>query len=371
MREEVRTCPDCGALITPQLSNCRQCGRYLHGTKLEGFLFQHLLPEGLRNSPGTGLMMLVSVLYYGLMVMFAGIESAPGFTSFSVRSLGSASLTGILQGQYWRFVTSAFAHADLLHIAFNLYALSISGRLVEQAFDKKKMLIIYLLAGVLGMVISYVWHYEVLGGWFNSLGASGAVCGMVGAAMVAGHRMGPAGADVKKAMLRWAIYLLIFGLAVGGIDNAAHVGGFAVGAGLAFLFPMGLTQSVAANRGLSVVVLAMFAGVLACIGLMLMNLKGFPASLEEDAQPRTLFFFTYAEGTPYEFSSQTLIRQDCLEKVEKDPTSDDTVRRCELALRANPDDGRLYLLLAQLHAERGEDRRAEQLRRTLKGLQKR
>lgn len=371
MREEVRTCPDCGALITPQLSNCRQCGRYLHGTKLEGFLFQHLLPEGLRNSPGTGLMMLVCVLYYGMMVMFAGIESAPGFTSFSIRSLGSASLTGILQGQYWRFVTSTFAHADLLHIAFNLYALSIAGRLVEEAFDKKKMLFIYLLSGVIGMVISYVWHYEILGGWFNSLGASGAVCGMVGAAMAAGHRMGPAGAQVKKVMLRWAIYLLIFGLAVSGIDNAAHVGGFAVGAGLGFVFPLGLTQSVAANRGLSVVILSMFAGVLACVGLMLMNLKGFPASLENDQQPRTLLFFTYADGTDPQFSSQTLLLQDCREKMAKDRTSDDTIRRCELALRANPGNARLYLELAQLHAERGEVQRAETLKRTLMGLQKR
>ena len=138
MGEPVKTCPSCGALITPQLSNCRQCDRYLHGTRLEGLVFQHLLPEALRASPGTGMLMLACVLYYLLMVLFARIEHALGFTSFTLAQMGSAWLPGILEGQYWRFVTSIFGHSDVVHIAFNLYALSIAGRLVEQAFDKKR-----------------------------------------------------------------------------------------------------------------------------------------------------------------------------------------------------------------------------------------
>src|SRR5687768_2182818 len=104
MRPDVNTCPDCGALINTQLVKCRHCVRYLHGTKLEGLIFEHLLPESLRAAPGTGIMMMLCVLYYLMMVLFAGIQNALAFTSYIVDSLGAISAPEIFQGQWWRFV---------------------------------------------------------------------------------------------------------------------------------------------------------------------------------------------------------------------------------------------------------------------------
>lgn len=374
MRNDVKTCPDCGALITPQLTTCRQCGRYLHGTKLEGILFQHLLPEALRSSPGTGLLMLGCGLYYVLMTMFAGIDNVLGFTTFTLSSLGAVTITGIIQGEYWRFVTSIFGHHDVLHIAFNLSGLAAAGRLVEEAFDKKKMMIIYLVSGVGSMAASYVWYRFVWGELaVVTAGASGAVCGMIGAALVAGKRLMHAQAtEVKKAMIRWTVYMAIWGF-VGSINNAAHVSGWLIGAGLAYVIPLGLTQSVSSNRILSVVVLSMLAGVAYCGAEMLLHLRGFPASLDHDYESRGVLFFTYAEGTDYQFSSQVMLRQQCEDLLAKDPLSDDTVRQCELALRANGYilEGHVVALLepmAQIHAKRGEVERAEALRRTLLAL---
>lgn len=359
--DAVKTCPDCGALITPQLVKCRQCGRYLHGTKLEGMIFEHLLPPSLRASPGTGMIMLMSVLYYVMMVMLAGIQNAFAFSSYTTEALGSTAAWQIWQGQYWRFVTSMFGHHDIVHIAFNLYMLASIGRLVEEIFDKKKMMIMYLVSGAGSMVVSYLWHVEVRGGLSSSIGASGAVCGMLGAALAGTHRMGPMASEVKRALIRWGVYLVIWGLVVRGIDNAAHLGGFLVGGALAYAFPLGIVQNVGTNRALSVLLLGMLAGVLFCIAQTLMYAKGFPASLEDDAEPRSALFFTIHEGAPFEYSAQNMLYQDCVELFKKDPATDETARKCELARRANSHRYQLYLISAAIADARGDQERAQKM----------
>jgi hypothetical protein len=101
----VDTCPKCGALISPNLPRCRQCGTYLHGTKLEGFIFESLLPKGLAASPGTGIIFLFVILYYLLMGVLAGPVSLIAMTPYNLDQLGSTSPPGIFLGQYWRFFT--------------------------------------------------------------------------------------------------------------------------------------------------------------------------------------------------------------------------------------------------------------------------
>ena len=237
------------------------------------------------------------------------------------------------------------------------------------------MIVMYLLSGVGSMVLSYVWSFHIRHQWHHSIGASGAVCGMVGAALLAGHRLGPAGAEVKRAMIRWAVILLAFGLVVSGIDNAAHIAGFALGAAMGHLMPLGLTQTVGANRALSVVVLGMMAGVIGCVALTLLNLRApgdtprYPASLDHDQEPRSIFFFTYAEGEAPDHSSQTILIQSCQEASQKAPATDDTLRTCELALRANPAKyPRLYTDLIAQHQSRGHHKRARALKRAFRAF---
>jgi membrane associated rhomboid family serine protease len=269
-------------------------------------------------------------------------------------------------GQYWRFVTSIFGHHDLLHLTLNLASLVIVGDLVERIFDKKKMMLIYFVAGVASMALSHVWytiitdHVTVV-----SAGASGAVCGLIGAALFGARKLGPQGAEVARSMKRWAIYMVIWGFVAPGINNAAHFGGFAVGALLARLTPVGITKDVQSQKVLSVAMLAMLAVALGCAGMMVENLRGFPVVLEDDAHPRAILGHVYYQGHKEDYSSQKNIEQSCSDAVTN-PASrlDDAIHKCELNIRVNPQESDNYVLLAYLLERRSEPERADRVRRT-------
>jgi len=371
VKREVDTCPKCGALISPNLARCRQCKHYLHGTQVEGFLLEHLLPGRLAAAPGTGVFFLLIIAYYALMVMFAGFESALGFSSYSVRQLGSTWSLGIWEGQYWRFVTSVFAHGGVVHLAFNLYALTIVGPLIEELYDRKKMMLVFGVSGVLSMAFSHLFYTEVMHQLHNSVGASGAVSGLIGACFVGAKRLGPDGRDVANVMLRWTAYMAIMGFAMGGIDNAAHAGGWIIGAAMAAVMPLGIARTVATQRLLSVVVLGLLVLMVTSIGLMLANLRGFPGKLEKDASPRYVFMFQYAPGTERKFSDQARVIRDCRDAFaavgESKEVSDEQLYDCELAVRVSPS-APLYEALAVLHEIRGDTERAKQLRAVLDHL---
>lgn len=367
----VRTCPKCGALITPQLARCRQCGTYLHGTRLEGVLFEHLLPSALRAAPGTGLVFLLIALYYALQIVVAGPQSALSFTSYSLRQLGAVYGIGVQLGEWWRLVTSMFAHGGALHVAFNLYALSVIGPVVEELFDRKKMWLIAVIGGVGSMAASYYFNVEVRGSLgHTSVGASGAVSALLGAAIFGGKRAGPAEAPMVRHMVRWAIYIALFGFIVPGIDNAAHLGGFLVGAGLAQVVPLGLTQTVAANRALSVVMLGVLAGIGLCFALMIDHLRGFPGRLDADAQSTGFFFITIQPGNEWQSSTQYAASRACERALRSegdaagDP-ADDPVKTCRFATRAAPGVPANWMHLVQALEAAGETREARRIRDTL------
>lgn len=361
----VQTCPKCGALIVPQLARCRRCNAYLHGTAIEGWIFEHLLPASAARSPGTSVIVLLIILYYLMMVVLS-FDGSPtsffGFSSFSLLQLGATHGASLLRGQAWRYVTSIFAHHDLMHVAFNLWALTAAGPLVEEAFDKKKMLLIYLVSGISSMLVSFLWYTYALGQVATvSAGASGAVSGLIGAALFAARRMGPDGRMVAGAMTRWAIYMAIFGLVVPGINNAAHFGGFAVGSVLALITPLGIARSVAANRLLSVAMLGLLGAFVASTVLMLANLRGFPGVLPQDEQSRGIFGMVYHRGVSSAQSDQASIWKDCVSALEA--SSPDAARACELNVRANHIQPNAYRLLAEALAAEGQLEEAGKLRK--------
>jgi rhomboid protease GluP len=361
---EAKTCPKCEALITPQLDYCRQCQTYLHGTAIEGWIFKNLLGGYMSGSPGTAVICILILLYYVLMSVLAGLDSFLGFTSFSLTQLGATHGPSILRGQYWRFMTSIFGHHDILHLAMNLWCLVTVGPLVEKIFDRKKMLILYLVAGSLSMVTSHIWYVLILGGPNTavvSAGASGAVCGMIGAAWFGARRLGPAGKEVAGSMKRWAILMLVWGVFVPGINNAAHLGGFAFGAALSQFIPTGLTQSVKAQKILSVNVLGLLLGFFFCCGLMLTNLQGYPASFDDDMQPRSIFGQVYSDGAKPDYSAQARILRKCQELL-REPNFVEAEKVCELNARLNGNIPQSYLFLAILRESQGQTEAADHLR---------
>lgn len=379
MKTPVDTCPKCGALVTPQLARCRQCQQYLHGTQIEGFLFEHLLPARLTAAPGTGVFFLVIILYYILTTVLGGFHQAAGFTPYTLIQLGSLFGPAIREGEYWRFGTSMLAHGDLVHLAFNLYALTIVGPLIEELFDRKRMMLIFLLSGLLSMATSYVFYEEILGRLVNSVGASGAVSGLIGACLVGARRRGPEGRQVAQVMLRWTAYMAVFGFLVKGIDNAAHVGGWLVGAGLAAAMPLGIVQKRRTHMALSIGLLGLLAVLLASVGLMLTSVRGVPLSFERSASPGRLLFFTYRAPVDPRLSDELMAFHDCRDAVtarhtpdaRRNPNADaKAVLQCRIASRAWPSP-QAFQLLAAAHEKAGDPERASTAMRTAGRLARR
>ncbi len=133
-------------------------------------------------------------------------------------------------GEWWRLGSAMFLHFGLLHLLLNMWALWDGGQWVERMFGHARFMAIYLGAGLAGNLASIVFH----AGHAVSGGASGAVFGVYGALLgyLWLHRR-----EIHRREFRWMFGAVLFfsaltigfGLAVPGIDNAAHVGGFATG----------------------------------------------------------------------------------------------------------------------------------------------
>jgi membrane associated rhomboid family serine protease len=359
----VNACPKCGAMIVPQLARCRQCKTYLHGTNVEGFLFEHLVPAQLQRSPGTATLSFLICLFYALMLALAGEGSLFGFSGYTLIELGAVHGPSVLRGQAWRFVTSIFGHHDLLHLVLNLSSLVAVGAVVERIFDPKKMMLIYLASGVASMAISFVWYVYVIDQpMIVSAGASGAVCGMIGAAWFGARKLGPEGADVVRRMKWWSVLMLIWGFRVPGINNSAHIGGFIVGALLAHFVPAGITKSVGKHKALSFAMLGALATGAGSAALMIENLRGFPVALEADVAPRAILGHVYYEGHAPEHSDQIMAWQSCEDALRENVVPEEALRRCELNVRINDGIPASYTMLSKVLEQSGDHDRAHSVR---------
>lgn len=127
----------------------------------------------------------------------------------------------VKNGEYYRLLTSMFLHSGLLHLFFNMYALHIIGPQVESFFGKTKYLIIYLLSGISGSLLSVAFNVNTV-----SVGASGAIFGLFGALLYFGYNYrGYLGNVIKSQILPVVIINLIFGFISTGVDVAGHIGG--------------------------------------------------------------------------------------------------------------------------------------------------
>lgn len=176
----------------------------------------------------TYFMIASSVLVYiGQM-----LTQTPGGSDL-LTNLGAKVNSAIIAGQYWRLLTPMWLHGSLLHIAFNMYALFIFGANLERAYGHGRFLLLYLLSGFAGNVISFMMSPT------PSIGSSTAIFGLIAAQGVFLYQ--------NRKLIRNAQGMLINTLTIAGInlvlglspgiDNWGHLGGL-IG-GLAFAWSAG------------------------------------------------------------------------------------------------------------------------------------
>jgi len=145
--------------------------------------------------------------------------------------LGSTGTIPIDQGhRWWSLISANYLHGGILHILFNMVALRQIGPLVLREYGSYRFSILYTLGGVFGFFVSY------LAGVAFTIGASAAVCSLIGASLYYGKsRGGTYGQAIYKQVSGWVLGLFLFGLLVPGINNWGHGGGLGAGIGLGFL----------------------------------------------------------------------------------------------------------------------------------------
>lgn len=166
----------------------------------------------------------------GLNVVFFASQYLQGINQVALE-YGMYPVAIAQGGEWWRLFTSAFLHGSFIHIAFNMYVLFFLGPTLERILGHARFIFLYLLAALGGSVASY---------WFSdlgtvSVGASGAIFGLMGALIIVGRRM--------RYDITQVLFLLAINVAIGffspGVDWRAHFGGLIVGAAVAtiMVFP--------------------------------------------------------------------------------------------------------------------------------------
>lgn len=137
-------------------------------------------------------------------------------------ALGVKANDAIRAGQWWRFLTPMLLHGSILHIGFNMYALFSFGSGLERHYGHGRFLLLYLLSGFAGGVFSFLLSENY------SIGASGAIFGLIGAEGVFLYQNRQLFGDQVKAQINNIIVIAAVNLFLGlspGIDNWAHIGG--------------------------------------------------------------------------------------------------------------------------------------------------
>ncbi|MFL9870038.1 rhomboid family intramembrane serine protease [Paraburkholderia megapolitana] len=162
-----------------------------------------------------------------------------------------------LSGEYWRLGSAMFLHIGFVHLAVNMIALWTIGRDLERMMWWPAFLALYLISGLAGGLTSTLWHRHDL---MLSCGASGAILGLVGAAL-AYRLLGAKTLPVKDLLISLA--LTICAGVVFNVDNVAHAGGIVTG------FVLGLIVRLAMREGYTLFSAALISGVFAGSALMI------------------------------------------------------------------------------------------------------
>ncbi|QOX79360.1 rhomboid family intramembrane serine protease [Trichlorobacter lovleyi] len=226
MTQRAILCPRCRRLIGSDETVCSWCG-----TSRSSAWWQliHWTRGGMEGDWTVKALISINIVYFALSLLLSiSNGAAGGLLSPGQDSLLLLGATGTYpidhSGSYWTLLSANYLHGGILHLLFNLMALRQLAPRVINEYGSSRMLTIYTLGGVAGYVVSY------LAGVMFTIGASAAVCSLMGALLYYGKsRGGSYGNSVYREVSGWLISIFLFGLLFPGINNWGHGGGIAGG----------------------------------------------------------------------------------------------------------------------------------------------
>lgn len=228
-------CPKCRKLISVDETICPYCGLTRPGSLWKN----NIITLGFSNTD----QLIRTIIYVNVGIFIISLllnSRLPGLSmnpfyilSPENRSLLLLGATGTIPidrlHRWWTIVSANYLHGGILHILFNMIAFRQLAPLVAREYGVYRMFIIYTLSGIIGFRISY------LAGVTFTIGASAAICGLMGSILYYGKsRGGIYGQSIYKQVAGWAVVLFLFGLIMPGINNWGHGGGIVAGIILGF-----------------------------------------------------------------------------------------------------------------------------------------
>jgi rhomboid protease GluP len=232
-------CASCGSLVGVNDDRCYSCGRRNPGLWGFGPVLRRFGNEFGFSTVivyGCAAMYVLSLLLTLLThenILSGSIFSILGPGRLAAVALGeSGKLPVYGAGFWWTLLSAGWLHAGALHILFNMMWVRQLGPVVEDLYGGARMIIIYTISCVTGFFLSstlpvpflHLGNFNILSGAGFTLGASAPIFGLLGALVHYGRRGGSS--LVGAEAMNYAVSILLFGLFVQGVDNAAHIGGF-------------------------------------------------------------------------------------------------------------------------------------------------
>ena len=242
-RAAYKMCPSCRALVPRSARTCTECQTRLAGVRAPGLsrAVANLIPGATAT---TAVLLLANTALFAAMLMLPvrleGYDPGPAFTrlfGFDPLTLvrygsGFSALT-LASGEWWRLLTPVFLHGGFLHFAMNSWVLVQLGPLVEEEYGTERLAAIYVACGIAGSAASQVLNHS------HTVGASGALCGLLGLLLVHGFRIGGAyGERLRSVMLQNVLLMAVMSF-FPRVDWMNHLGGFVTGCLLGTVAPSG------------------------------------------------------------------------------------------------------------------------------------
>jgi rhomboid protease GluP len=226
-------CPSCGKLVGVNDEVCLSCGRKKPGMWGLTSVF-HKLGRDLGFVQvvivGTAFLYLAMLMVDPSHIRMNGLFSIGSPSQDSLIRFGASGRFPVwVFGRWWTLLSAGWLHGGLLHIGFNLYWIRILAPEAAELYGAGRMVVLYTVSSVVGFLASS--SISLLIPFFSgaglTVGASAPILGLLGALVHYGRRTGSG--TVGRQAWSYALFMIVFGFLMPGVDNWAHLGGFAGG----------------------------------------------------------------------------------------------------------------------------------------------